>query len=134
MKARCVVAALGLAFAGCAVAQEKGPYIFGSFGVTHIDSGSTAQDTADELTAAGFGGARASFDENSTGFKLGGGYRINKNFAVEGYYADLGKYDLSASVTTPAAVSVSGDLKVTAWGADAVGLLPFGRHTAFAKV
>lgn len=51
-----------------------------------------------------------------TSFKLIGGYSLNKNFAVEAEYVDLGTF---ASVT-------GADVKGTALGVSAVGTLPLG--------
>src|SRR5476649_1967799 len=42
----------------------------------------------------GGGATTASIDDDNrgTGFKVFGGYKLNKNFAVEGGYFDLGKF------------------------------------------
>lgn len=50
---------------------------------------------------------------------------VNKNFALEGGYADLGKpLTWNSTVTVPATGSVSANWKGKAWTLAAVGLLP----------
>ena len=124
----------------CAAAQHAlaaddiGFYIGGSFSATRIDSGNGARDLSNELRALGFATADVQFDEKSTGLKILGGYQVNRNFAVEGYIASLGKYDISVLTTGPT-VSGSGDVKVTGLGFDAVGILPFNdRWSGLARV
>lgn len=54
--------------------------------------------------------------------------------AVEGYYANLGTYDLSVSTTGPV-VSGSGELKLTGVGIDVLGMIPFrGALSGFGRV
>ena len=59
-----------------------------------------------------------SFDKSDTAFDVNLGYRLNRNFAVEGAYTDLGKFHFSS-----AAVG-DGDVKPTAYSLAAVGILP----------
>ena len=108
-----------------AFAQEKeGFYIGGNFGWTRIDAGNSMRDLENELVASGFASASAQLDEKSTGFKILGGFQVNPNFALEAYYANLGKYDFSV-ITSGPTVSGSGDIKLKGFGFDAVGLFPF---------
>lgn len=60
--------------------------------------------------------------DHDTAYKLFGGYQLNRNFALEGGYFDLGKFGYTAR-TTPAG-SVSGDLRVKGLNLDLVGTLP----------
>ena len=107
-----------------AAAEEMGVYIGGSFGAARVDIGSAARDLENDLVAAGFGSASVRFEDKATGFRLLAGFQVNPNFAVEGYYANLGKYDLSVQTTGPATTG-SGDVELTGIGVDAVGILPF---------
>jgi OOP family OmpA-OmpF porin len=73
------------------------------------------------------GGATASSlakDESSTGFKLFGGYRYNPNFALEGGYTDLGKFDARRDVTAPVVGSISRNMRMSGFDLAAVGIIP----------
>lgn len=110
---------------GVGAQEETGFYIGANFGFTSIDAGNTEQDVRNSLQGLGFSSINVAFDESSTGFKILGGYQINPNVAVEGYYANLGTYDLSVSTTGPV-VSGGGELKLTGVGIDVLGMIPFG--------
>ena len=75
-----LMAAAGLAMSQGALAQSKGQdtgwYVGGSIG----------QAEADGTCPAGF-----TCDFKDTDWKIFGGYRINRNFAVEAFYADHGE-------------------------------------------
>ena len=115
-------AAIGLAAGGSAWAQapqDVGFYLGGSLGysVIELDTGS--------LAAAGM--TTLSSDDNDTGWKLFGGYQFHRNWAIEGSYYDLGKFNASGVVTgtaTPASVSA----KIKGWGVTAVGILPLQQN------
>ena len=66
-----------------------------------------------------------SLDKNATTWGLSGGYQFNPNFAVEGGYLNLGKFDYSSTVSSPAADTVTGHYGVQGVDAAAVGILPF---------
>ena len=51
-------------------------------------------------------------DESGQGFKVFGGYQINRNFALEGGYFNLGKFGFT--LTTVPAGTLSGSIKVQA--------------------
>ncbi|HXM82966.1 MAG TPA: OmpA family protein [Burkholderiales bacterium] len=71
-------------------------------------------------------------DNRDTGFKLFGGNKFNKNFAVEGGYFNLGKFGFTAN-TTPAG-SLTGNIKLQGLNLDAVGILPFTeKFSGFAR-
>ena len=123
-----------LATGNALAADDKGPYIGIGVGFTSIDAGTSGQELANELVALGFSSATVTIDESSTGFKLLGGYRVNKNFAVEGYYANLGTYDFTVFTTGPVA-TVTGEVEVTALGMDLLGIVPFNPTlSGFARV
>jgi OOP family OmpA-OmpF porin len=119
------VGALGLVgFAAvngqAAVAAESGWYGGLSIGLT------TAKIDDDRIRAGllGSGLTVTSIDDKdrSTGYKLFGGYKVNKNFAVEGGYFNLGKFGFTAN-TTPAGTQ-TGSIKLQGVNLDAVGILP----------
>jgi OOP family OmpA-OmpF porin len=126
---------LGIALSPNVFAQEDaGFYVGGNFGFTRADTGTIGDELRNDLVASGFSSANVSIDESDTGFKLLAGYQINRNFAIEGYYANLGTYTLSVGTTGPA-VSGNGELEVTGVGVDALGMIPFGRgFSGFGRV
>lgn len=94
-----IIAAVALALGtSLAYAQETGWY-------GGIDVGRSHND-ADNL---------ADRNDNGLGFDLG--YRLNRNFAVEGAYADLGKFGYSAG-------GVDGNYRPKAFSLSAVGMMP----------
>ena len=80
---------------------------------------------ASQLRASGVGLRMTSIDDDdrNVGFKLLGGYKLNKNFAVEGGFFHLGEFSFTAQ-TLPTG-SLSGSAKFEGLNLDAVGILPF---------
>lgn len=114
--------------------QEAGFYIGANFGFTRADTGTAADELRNDLLAIGFSSATVSIDESDTGFKLLAGYQINRNIAVEAYYANLGTYKFTAATTGPT-VTGSGEIEVTGIGVDVIGIMPFGGAlSGFARV
>jgi len=67
------------------------------------------------------------------GYKLFGGYQVNKYLAVEAGYFDLGRFGFVAN-TNPAG-TLSGDIKVRGINLDAVGTLPITeKFSAFGRL
>jgi OmpA-OmpF porin, OOP family len=125
----CVTVSSAVAFLPSAFAAgDISPWYAGlnvGFSNTKIDDGSL---NADLLTVPGITSASTkSKDENDSGFKLFAGYQVNSNFALEGGYADLGKFTLDTAVTafgSPA--TAHSEIKATGWNIDAVGIVPVG--------
>ena len=69
-------------------------------------------------------------DDDSTGWKVFGGYQFNKNWAAELAYTDLGKFSFEADVTvSPYATGTEiGKAKPACWSLSAVGILPVGNN------
>lgn len=85
------------------------------------------------LLGSGFSSVVIENDERDIGYKVFGGYRINQNFAVEGGYFDLGKFDFKAS-TVPAG-TLNGDIKLRGFHIDALGMLPLTeKFSVFGRV
>ena len=64
-----------------------------------------------------------SCDDEDTGYRIFGGYKFNKNFALEGAYVNLGNYPASGIfIGTPFSVEV----EITGLTAQAVGMVPMG--------
>jgi len=74
------------------------------------------------LLGNGFTAASIVDDDRDTGYKLFGGYQINKNFAVEGGYFNLGKFGFTATTVPPG--TLTGNIKLQGLNLDAVGILP----------
>ena len=104
-----VAAALLLAAASLpAMAQydSVGLYMFGHVGQSSID---------EDIDAS-------SLDDDDTAYKLGLGLQLNRYFAIEGTWVDLGEF--SANDAVPGA-SLSADVEISGFGANLVGRLPF---------
>lgn len=115
-------------------AENVGPYIGGNFGFASVDTGAEMQNTVNSIVALGYTSANMTMEQRSSSYKLFGGYQANENFAVEGYWANLGTYSYTLFTTGPT-LSGNGDIKETAIGVDLIGMLPFDPTTSgFARV
>src|SRR5665647_1208689 len=84
------------------------------------------------LLEGGFATTSITDDDRDTGYKLYGGYQLNKNFALEGGYFDLGKFGFTA--TTVPAGTLNGNIRLKGLNLDAVGILPFNeKFSAFGR-
>ena len=136
MKLVRTVGALGLvgfaAVSGqAAVAAESGGYIGLGVGLSqaNIDGGRISS----ELQGSGLTMTSIDEDNDDIGYKLFGGYKFNKYFAVEGGYFNLGKFGFTAN-TTPAG-TFTGSGKFQGLNLDAVGILPLSeKFSAFGRV
>jgi len=106
-----------LALAGPAAAQNSGWYVGGGIGEAHANF-----ETADfaGLTNVPFTGV----DDNNTGGKAFGGYRLSPNVAVEFGLAALGRYKLRYG--TAGGSNASFNYDASALTAGVVGILPLG--------
>ena len=66
----------------------------------------------------------SSVDKNDTTYSIGAGYQFNRNFALEGGYIDLGKFNVQSAISAPAADSAHGQYKVDGWNLVGVGIIP----------
>lgn len=111
---RAVIIAVALAVPAGVVAQESGAYLGGALGQTRFTEWCDAGTTA--------------CDDRDSGWKLFGGYRFNRYFALEGSYIDWG--EVTASV---GAVNVAADQR--SFGLAALGSLQLGpRFSVFGKL
>jgi OOP family OmpA-OmpF porin len=114
-----------------AMAQDAGWYGGLSAGQSRakIDDDRISRD----LLGSGFTVNGITNDERDTGFKVFGGYQLNRNFALEGGYFDLGRFGFNANVTPTG--SLAGTIRLRGLNLDAVGLLPITeRLSAFGRV
>jgi OOP family OmpA-OmpF porin len=115
-----ILATLAVITSPFAVAEDSGGY----FGINVGQSRANIDDEriTGNLLGRGFTGVTIADDDRDTGYKLYGGYRFNRNFAVEGGFFDLGKFGFTA--TTVPAGTLSGNIKIRGVNLDAVGILP----------
>ena len=104
-----------------ALAQEGG-YFYGGAALGQSRARIDEPRITASLLGAGLTTTSMNRDEHATAFKLFGGYQINRNFAVEGGYFNLGKFGFS-STTVPAG-TLNGQIKLQGLNLDLVGTLP----------
>lgn len=100
--------------------DAPGWYVGGNVGGTRGDFKNDSINGA--LAGQGFTVNSTTRDNSSTGYKLFGGYQLTPNFALEGGYFDLGRFNYGSS-TTPAG-TFSGNNRVNGLNLDLVGTLP----------
>ena len=84
------------------------------------------------LLSQGFTGVSIADDDRDVGFKIFGGYQINRHFAIEGGYVNLGEFGYTAT-TTPAG-TMTGNIELQGVNLDVVGIMPFTEKlSAFAR-
>jgi OmpA-OmpF porin, OOP family len=77
-------------------------------------------------------GDATSCDDKDTVWRVFAGYQLNRNFAIEGGYADLGRATASGVI---GGVDVSARFETTAWDLVAVGILPLAnRFSLYGKL
>src|SRR3954468_4298766 len=135
MKLVRAVGALGLAgmaaVSASATAADDGWYLGAGIGQS-LEKNHHDRITS-ELLGSGFTTNSISDDSKDTAWKLFGGRKFNKNFAVEGSYFNLGEFGFTAQTTPPG--SLTGRIKLQGVGVDAVGILPLSKEfSAFGKL
>lgn len=121
-RAKAVLAVWGLASAlalsAPAAAQDAGFYLGAAIGQTQVDLDCTGASTC---------------DDKDSSWKIFAGYQLNRNFALEFGYADLGEASLSGP--TPPFGTTSAKIEATAFELVAVGLLPIAdRFSIYGKL
>ena len=123
-----------LAILGCSPAfavEPNGWYAGGNVGSTrgHFDNPTNLTPFVGPGLAIG----STSVDDKDRGWKLYGGYRLTPNFALEGGYYDLGKFNYRYN-TVPLG-SFGGEMRVRGLNLDAVGIVPMGdRFSVFGRI
>jgi OOP family OmpA-OmpF porin len=123
--------ALAVLASAPAQAQNSGWYVGGNGGLTaaKIDD----QRIAADLLGGGFATTAIKNDDRTAGFKLFGGYRFGRYFAIEGGYFNLGKFGFTAD-TLPAG-SLIGTARFQGMNFDLVPMLPItDRFFAFGRI
>lgn len=118
-----LVAALALASSGvlAQAAPERGWYGGFAAGRSKLDFGAT--------TVLAFGASTTSRDDRDSGYKVYGGYRFGRHFALEGGYSEFGSFSMRRDVTSPAG-SGSVNLQSSGVHLDIVGIVPLGQRVA----
>ncbi|MDD2844745.1 MAG: outer membrane beta-barrel protein [Rhodoferax sp.] len=122
---------LALMAAPFAMAQDAGWYAGANIGqsLATIDNDRISSG----LLGSGLTTTSIADDDRDRGYKLFGGYQVNKYFAVEAGYFDLGQFSFLAN-TVPIG-TLSGNIKVRGVNLDAVGMLPItDKFSAFARL
>jgi OOP family OmpA-OmpF porin len=126
------LAGLGSLIAASALAQEGGSF-YGGLSIGRSKAKIDEPRITASLLGAGLGTTSMAKDESDSAYKLFGGYQINRNFAIEGGYFNLGKFGFT-STTVPAG-TLNGQIKLQGLNLDLVGTLPLTeRLSAIARV
>lgn len=123
---------------GCAVMNSQFAVAADSGWLGGMSVGQSKAKIDDERIAAQLRGAGLNptsiiDDDLGTAFKIFGGYKFNKNFALEGGYFHLGRFGYAA--TTAPAGTLNGQIRLKGFNLDAVGILPLAEKlSAFGRV
>jgi OOP family OmpA-OmpF porin len=123
---------LALMAAPFAMAQDAGWYAGANIGQTRssLDNASISNSLLGATPPAITSMAE---DNSDRGYKLFGGYQLNKYLALEGGYFDLGQFDFVTSTSAPS--TLSGNIQVRGVNLDAVGTLPItDKFSAFGRL
>src|SRR5450759_496319 len=125
------LAALAAIASPFAVADDSGWY--GGVNIGQSRAKIDDPKITSSLLAAGLNSTSITDDNRDTGYKLFGGYKINKNFALEGGYFDLGRFSFTATTVPPG--TLNGTIRLKGLNLDAVGILPITeKFSAFGRV
>jgi OOP family OmpA-OmpF porin len=116
---------LGLAVAAALASPLAPAADSGWYGGLSIGQSSAEIDDeriANQLLGAGRSMTSITDDNRDVGWKLFGGRKFNRNFALEGGYFNLGQFGFTATTTPPG--TLTGTIKVQGLNLDAVGMLP----------
>lgn len=109
-----------------AMSQESGGYFGANIGRSQADI--DEKRIVNDLALAGIAQTSIDKDEHDTGYKVFGGYRFNRYFALEAGFFDLGSFGFT-STTVPAG-TLSGRLRAKGINLDLVGSIPFTQKFA----
>ena len=114
------------AVAACpASAQDSAyPYIGLALGQARAKFDQTGIDA--RLRGPGIKASTLTSDEHDRAYRLFGGYQLNRYFALEAAFFDLGQFSYASTVAAAPASGIRGNFKVQGGGLDAVATLPLG--------
>ena len=123
-----IAAALLAVFStGAAQAQSAPPWYVGA-SIGSSKSNVNAGEVNGFLRSLGYGSPATSADDKDQAYKFLVGYRFSPVVSVEGFYADLGKYNSRTTVTTPFPGTVSADYKAKGYGIDLLLSAPISQE------
>jgi len=126
------VSALSAAMLSNAHAQDANNYYYFGVGAGQSHSQLNQADTTSSLLGSSRGSSIVGSEQQDTAYKLFGGYQLNRNFAIEAGYFNLGKFNYRAASGTG---SLNGIYEVEGINLDLVGTLPFSeRFSAFGRI
>ena len=112
---------------------QEGGYFYGGASLGQSRAKIDEERITSSLLGAGLTTTSMTRDEHDTAYKLFGGYQLNRNFAIEAGYFNLGKFGFS-STTVPTG-SLNGQIKLQGLNLDLVGTLPLtGGLSAIGRV
>ena len=124
---------MGMAAASSQFAAAADSEWYGGIGVGQSRAKIDDPRITSGLLSSGYATTSITNDERDTGYKIFGGYKFNKNFALESGYFDLGKFSFVA--TTVPAGTLSGQIKLRGINFDALGILPItDNFSAFGRI
>lgn len=129
--ARLSLVTLAVIASCAALADDSAWYIGGNVGPSKavIDN----ERITNTLMGQGASSVSIVDDNRDRGFKIYGGYQVNKYFALEGGYFDLGRFSFDA--TTVPAGTLNGSIKLRGVNLDLVGTVPITeRFSAFGRI
>jgi OOP family OmpA-OmpF porin len=127
------LAGIGCLSAVSAGAQDASSYFYGGLSVGQSRARIDQDRIAAGLLNAGLATTSMDRDQSDTGYKLFGGYQLNRYVGLEGGYFNLGEFGFS-STTVPAG-TLSGRIKLQGVNLDVVGTWPLtDRLSAIGRV
>jgi OmpA-OmpF porin, OOP family len=124
-KVKALLAVVAVSASSLASAQW---YVGGSVGVSNTSLNESS------LRLTGVATQALSKNESDTGTKAWVGYQLNKNFAIEGGYVNLGQFSASNTYTGPNG-TLTAKIKTDGWNLAVLGMLPLGSNMSmFAKL
>lgn len=103
--------------------EETGGYFGIGAGVTMADMDGGAIDA--DLATLGLT-TRTTVDDQDFGFKVFGGYRFNRNIAIEGAYTNFGKFSSHTDVLAGGSGTGKGEWTPWSLNVSGVGIIPLG--------
>jgi OOP family OmpA-OmpF porin len=114
-----------------AVAADSGWY--GGLGIGQSRANIADERIRAELLGGGLTMTSIDDDDRDIGYKAFGGFKFNRNFALEAGYFNLGEFGFTA--TTSPAGTLTGNIKLSGFNLDALGILPLSeKFSAFGRI
>lgn len=134
---RVTKAAGALGLMGCAVmasawAAADDASWYGGLSVGQANS--NLDDARTTRSVLGVAATSTASNKRDTGYKLFGGRKFNRNWALEAGYFELGRFGFTSAIVLPAG-SLSGNTRVKGLNLDAVGTLPItAQFSGFGRI